>query len=252
MNLLNELFGMPLVISLVRRPDRRERFAVMAKEIDLQYTIFDAVDGQKLFDSAVPLSAEDLCLKGLIDSGYMGRKHQFLTVQEAKNDHDTHARGAGRRRRCGMLACRLSHMEAMTVATFIMEDDAVACKDFEKVACALLPIPKHDVLYLGTGILDPNECERHAHPAYRTVHNSSRTHAYILSIDGMQQRMRYCLNASVFANFDTGLKGAGYYNEAVALATVKPLFQQADYDESDIQFAGEKPQHDTNLEIFND
>lgn len=251
MNYVNELFGIPLVISLKRRPDRRERFVAWAKEQDFNFNFIDAVDGQAFLGQQY-VTASMLGLNKVIENGYYGPNFQFMFSNECSNDFAVRARGAGLKRRCGMLACRLSHLEAIQHSNFIMEDDAVARKDVASAARLLGKIPKFDALFLGTGMLTAS-VDFETHPeneSFEILHRISRAHAYVISDVGKRLLTKYWLNHNTFVNPDTPLTSAGFCKEAVVLRTTTTLFRQQDITESDVQNAGEKPEQVEELRFF--
>lgn len=211
MNKLNKLFGVPLVISLKRRQDRRDTFADVARKHHFDFKFFDAIELQPNRD----YTASGLGLNNLIHNAIYGEAFPFHIGHRMSLTGRPEHRDAYRRR-LGIAGCRLSHLECMQLSNFIMEDDALLTDDWEKAVPLLENPPAYDELLLHS-IAKEKACELYAEGWMRVVKQVTGGGAYVLTTRGYTVKQGFMLNARADYHWDMGISVAGYYSDAIVI-----------------------------------
>jgi GR25 family glycosyltransferase involved in LPS biosynthesis len=133
----------------------------------------------------------------------------------------------------GRVGCRYSHIFAMQLNHFIMEDDNLLRPDWENrwhEQEALTP-SNWDVLYLNCGLergrrVDLNDFW------YQLIETYYGNWVYVLTLKGRDIKLKY-VQQCVITHFDTTIRGMGYLQEATVIRPMRPCFIHYDAADSD-------------------
>jgi len=166
-------FSEIFMINLKRRPERRLKMEMILKELGIEYTYFEAVDGKKLTD-------EEIAAKG-------------ITLMPEYED-PYHKRPM----KLGEIGCFLSHymiwqkmVENNLQEVLILEDDIKFEPYFREHAIQLMEeahrIGGYDLIYFGRKRLDDNEEFIEQSPNFVKVSYTYWTLAYAITLDGAKK-----------------------------------------------------------------
>jgi len=222
MNSINNMFGIPYVITVADRYDRQRRFAEAACHAGLEFEWLHAIRPDLMWWNAMTL-----------------RSTPLPTFESLLGDSELGCRLA-------QTGARLSHLLALQNGFFVMEDDAIFRPEWNErwqLVMDQLASPEaldYDILFLA--------CGRERGPMNTTLYETIGPnleilhsgfwgmHAYYCKPQGRKILTELLQKTMGLGSCDTTVSNAGLCQEARVLRIANSPFKQHDRDDSATQF----------------